>query len=389
MSGCHSMNVVILGSTGSIGIKALDVARRMKDRFRVVGLSAYSNMGLLKRQVREFSPLAVCVGKPEDARLFSRRGLEVFSGNDGLSALAGMVPADVVLIAVVGAVGIYPLLAAVKSGRRVALANKESMVIAGGIVRKMLSPGRRRPAERVSGILPVDSEHSAIFQCISGEKKENVKRLILTGSGGPFYRKNINFDKITVRQALDHPNWKMGKKITVDSSTLMNKGLEVIEARHLFDIPFNRIDVLIHPQSIVHSMVEFSDGAVLGLMSVPDMKLSIQYALTYPERYPTGIKSLKLDKIKRLEFFSPDFRKFRCLSLAIAAGKEGNTMPAVLNASNEVAVQAFLQGRIRFSGIPAIIEETMEKHTVVKDPSPDDVISADGWARKFAGKGIN
>ena len=371
-------NIVILGSTGSIGVSTLNVIRRYPGKFRVLGLSARSSLGLLERQVREFRPEHICVGEEKDTAVLGRkygRKAGVYSGTGGLEKLASLRAADTVLIAVVGSAGLYPLVSAVKAGKTIALANKESLVAAGGIVSRL---ARKHGAR----IIPVDSEHSAIFQCMNGGNTAGVARIIITASGGPFFGRKVSFDRVTVRQALNHPRWNMGKKITVDSATMMNKGLEIIEAHHLFKMPLGRISMLIHPQSIVHSMVEFSDGAVMGLLSEPDMRLSIQYALTYPERTGSGIRRLSLEKVSRLDFYKPDFGRFPCLALALTAAGKGGTMPAVLNAADEAAVKGFLDGEIRFSAIPVLIEKVMKKHRNIKKPSLGHIIDSDAWARE-------
>jgi 1-deoxy-D-xylulose-5-phosphate reductoisomerase len=345
----------------------------------VVGLSAYANLNLLIDQIEEFHPRYVCVGTKKDAiklkKLCGNKKIKIYFGNDGLISLASLKGVDTVLIAVVGSAGLYPLVAAIKSKKNIALANKESLVVAGGLIVDLISKHRAR-------LIPVDSEHSAIFQCLKNENKPAVSRLIITASGGPFFNKTISFSNVTVSQALKHPRWRMGKKITIDSATMMNKGLEIIEAHYLFNLPLDRIQILVHPQSIVHSMVEFCDGAILGLLSSPDMRLSIQYALTYPERFPTGIKMLNLDKISRLEFHKPDYRRFPCLKLALEAVKNGRSMPAVMNASDEVAVDSFLKGKINFSSIPKLIKKVMSLHKVIRNPDLEQIVCLDRWARE-------
>ncbi len=378
-------NLVILGSTGSIGLQALKIVRLHRDKFNVIGISAYSNINLLKKQVTEFKPEYVCVGKETDINLIKKiqpyKKLKIFSGIEGLKILSSLPFCDIVLIAVVGATGIYPLISAIKSGKKIALANKEALTVAGEIIKKLI---RNSKAE----IIPVDSEHSAIFQCLKNEPKKAIRRLILTGSGGPFFLKNIKPENITAEEALKHPTWKMGKKITVDSATLINKGLEIMEAHYLFDIPYEKIELLIHPQSIIHSMVEFTDGAIIALLSEPDMRLSIQYALTYPERFPTGIKFLQLEKINQLTFFAPDYKKLPCLKLVLDSAKIGHTMPVVLNASNEIAVEAFLKKQIKFSDIYKVIKNTMKKHKITKNPNMENIIETDTWAREQARKEV-
>ena len=376
--------VVVLGSTGSIGVNALDVVKRLGSRYSVVGLSARSNLTLLEKQIRAYQPETVSVWDEKDAATLRAKGIRVngkplvvLSGLDGLVNLAEESSADTVLSAVVGAVGLRPLLAALRAGKTVALANKEALIMAGELV---MAEARRWNAT----LLPVDSEHSALFQCLNGEQPKEVRRLILTASGGPFYRYKKSLDRVTVKQALDHPTWKMGKKITIDSATLMNKGIEMLEASILFGIPLNQVEVVIHPQSIVHSMVEFIDSATIAQLSWPDMCLPIQYALTYPTRTTGHLAPLDLVKAKRLEFFKPDFRRFPCLALARKAGEEGGTAPTVLNAANETAVHAFLAGRVRFTDICRIVEKTLNKHAGTAHPSLDAVLEADGWARRQA-----
>jgi 1-deoxy-D-xylulose-5-phosphate reductoisomerase len=337
-------------------------------------------MELLCKQVKAFKPKAVAVRDEKQARLIRQRtGLKnVWTGEEGLKRLAGMTEADIVVNGVSGAAGLIPTLAAIKAGKRLALANKESLVVAGELVMPLV---KKHKAE----LIPVDSEHSAIFQCLKGEPTRSVKRLILTASGGPFRKVGRRrLRHITPAHALKHPTWNMGKKITIDSATLMNKGLEVIEAHWLFGLDGDRIDVLIHPQSIIHSMVEFRDGAVLAQASLPDMRLPIQYALTYPERLPSPIVSCDLAKIKRLTFHPPNLVKFPCLGLAYEALKAGGTMPAVLNAANEVAAHAFLDERIGFHEIPKVIARAMRKHRTVAHPSLEEILEADCWAREIA-----
>ena len=378
--------ISILGSTGSIGVNALDVVRRLQDRFQIVGLAAGKNVELLRQQALEFRPKIVSVADSEavtDLRAeLERHGTRVVCGQEGSVEVATHPDAGIVLSAIVGAKGFLPTLKAISAGKDVALANKETLVVAGPII-------SREVARMSTRLLPVDSEHSAIWQCLNGAKKETVRKLILTASGGPFLDKDLSsFDNITIDQALAHPNWRMGRKITIDSATLMNKGLEMIEAHYLFDEPPEKLDVIIHPQSIVHSMVEFIDGSVIAQLGISDMRMPIQFALSYPERWENDLPSMKLTEIRRLEFFEPDLQKFPCLKLAQYALKTGGTMTAVLNAANEVAVENFLTERIPFNGICNIVESTMEKHNPVADPSLEDVLEADLWARTHAGEGI-
>ncbi|MCL4474962.1 MAG: 1-deoxy-D-xylulose-5-phosphate reductoisomerase [Nitrospirae bacterium] len=373
--------IVILGSTGSIGRMALDVISRSRDRFSVIGLVAGKNIDLLESQVKTFQPKIVAVAGEGDAQKLRKRlgpRPEVLAGGEGINAVAAYGGADFVLSAMVGFSGLMPTLHAIRAGKAIGLANKETLVIAGTIV-----------MEEAKGhgvvILPVDSEHSAIFQCIEGHDRRYVKRVILTASGGPFMGKTIEELKVvTPEDALKHPKWNMGKKVTIDSATLMNKGLEVIEASHLFGLEADRIDVLVHPQSIVHSMVEFSDGGLLAQISMPDMRGPIAYALSYPQRLENTVPPLELDTIGKLTFYRPDSESFPCLGFAYDALREGGTMPAVLNAANEVMVNAFLKGRISFTQIPVIIKKTMHSHKTQKAAELDAVIEADRWAREKA-----
>jgi 1-deoxy-D-xylulose-5-phosphate reductoisomerase len=381
--------IVILGSTGSIGRNALEVADKFPDRFRILGLTAWENSDLLMSQIIKFRPQVVAV-----ANDCLRNGLrdklsghefipEILCGIQGISEVARMAEADIVISAIVGSAGLIPTLNAVRSGKTVALANKETLVMAGHIFTEEVKKSGAR-------LLPVDSEHSAIFQCMNGCGKEAVRRLILTASGGPFLgRSSDELAHVTAGDALRHPSWQMGKKITIDSATLMNKGLEVIEASYLFDMPVEKISVIVHPQSIVHSVVEFMDGSCLALMSNPDMKGPIAYALSYPERLDNVMKSLEWEKLPGLTFFTPDTNTFPCLPIAYEALKSGGAMPAVLNAANEVAVHAFLDGIISFNSIPAIIKKTMERHVAEDSMDLESVISADRWAREKAAEIIN
>ena len=377
--------IVILGSSGSIGTQTLDLVSKMKNTISVEGLSVYKSLEILKKQIKRFKPKAVSVQDPSDAETLKKWcklnniKTEVYSGHSGLRRLVEMPQADMIISAVVGAAGLKPVIKAIECGKDIAIANKEALVMAGKEIMRLA-------AKKKVAVLPVDSEHSAIFQCCAGEKKSQIKKIILTASGGPFYKYDKNFADITVEQALDHPTWKMGKKITIDSATLMNKGLEAIEASVLFDIPADKIEIVIHPQSIVHSMVEYVDGSVIAQLSNPDMKLPIQYALTYPERTKGNIKPLNLAKAGKLEFYEPDFKKFPCLGLAYSAAKKGGTFPAVMSAANEAAVAAFLNKDIKFTDIAAIVEKTMKAHKVKKTQKIDDYVEADAWARIYAKK---
>jgi 1-deoxy-D-xylulose-5-phosphate reductoisomerase len=335
-------------------------------------------------QVKRYQPEVVSVWDEATAREIRSKGIRVngktllvLSGVEGLVELAQWPTANFVLSAVVGAIGLRPLLKALRAGKMVALANKEALVMAGELV---MAEAKRWNAT----LLPVDSEHSAIFQCLQGAAGRDVKRLILTASGGPFYRYKGDLSKVTVKQALNHPTWKMGKKITIDSATLMNKGIETIEAAILYGLPIERVEVIIHPQSIVHSLVDFVDGAMLAQLSWPDMCLPIQYALTYPARVEGRLPSLDLAKARNLEFYAPDFRRFPCLTLARGAARKGGSYPAVLNAADEVAVHAFLEGRIRFTDIARIVEKTLAKHKGSERMTLETILETDAWARRAA-----
>ena len=374
-------NVVLLGSTGSIGTSAVKVAGDLPDRIRLLALAAGSNVELLLDQARTHRPEAVCIADPAKAKALRDSlgtATEVFSGAEGLLKLATLPGADIVLIAIVGTAGLQPALAAIRAGKDLAVASKEILVMAGEIV-------MREAREHGIRILPVDSEHSAIFQCLDGKPSGSVRKLWLTASGGPFRNTpKEEFPGISVERALKHPSWVMGSKITIDSATLFNKGLEMIEARWLFDIEMGRVGVVVHPQSVVHSLVEFVDGSMLAQLSTPDMCLPIQCALTYPERVSSDRVRTNLAKLGSLTFEEPDLEKFPALSLARRAGDMGGTLPAVLNAANEVAVDAFVNRRIAFPQIGEIVRRSMDRHTVVAHPRLDQVLEADAWARREA-----
>lgn len=370
--------IVILGSTGSIGESALSVVRKNKDKVSVRGLSTKKNIDLLQEQIDEFRPAYVSIWDAEKADILKNKigksKVKVYSGMEGLLALARM-DVDLVVSALVGAVGLKPALEVIKSGKNLALANKEVLVMAGEIL-------QREAKKQKINIIPIDSEHSALMQCLWKREADEIKRLIITASGGPFYNKNIDFRKITPELALNHPTWKMGKKVTIDSATLMNKGFEVIEASYLFNIPIDKIDVVIHPESIVHAMVEFIDGSVSAFMHIPDMRVPIQYAISWPSRWNGDYGMLDLSKIGTLNFKEPDTKKFPALELAYNAGRIGGTMTSVLSAADEVCVGKFLQGEISFTDIPKIIKSVMGRHKTVKNPDIDDIIEADNWARE-------
>lgn len=378
-------NIAILGSTGSIGVSTLEVLEQFSGRFRAVALAAGRNTDLLLDQIRRFRPRLVAV---MDEALATRltgtmgkdeRDTEVVFGAQGYEQVATLAEAEVVVSAMVGAAGLLPTMAALQAGKTIALANKETLVVAGEIVMRLAS-------ERNVRILPVDSEHSAIFQALRGNHRDALKRILLTASGGPFFTwAKEDLPSVTPAAALRHPNWTMGRKITIDSATLMNKGLEVIEAHWLFGVPVDRIAVHIHPESIVHSMVEYIDGSVIAQMGIPDMKIPIAYALAFPERLPVEGPPLDLFRLEKLSFYPPDDEKFPCLRLAYDACRQGSTLPAVLNAANEIAVQAFLDGTIGFPDIPRVIHAVMQRHKPAETLTLETILEADAWARTEAG----
>ena len=375
--------LAILGSTGSIGRSTLAVVAEHPEEFAVVGLAAGKNVELLAEQIRQFRPALVSVqDEAAAARLRELAGPnpapEILAGRAGALAVATAPGVELVVSAMVGAVGLEPTLAAIRAGLPVALANKETLVAAGPLVMALAK-------ERGAPLIPVDSEHSAIFQALQGQRRADIRRLWLTASGGPFRAWEAErLEQVTAAQALKHPNWSMGPKITIDSATMMNKALEVIEASFLFGLPVDKIGVYIHPQSIVHSLVEFVDGSVIAQLGVPDMRLPIAYALTYPRRLPLNGPPLDLCAISRLTFESPDLARFPGLALGYAAARTGGTMPAVLNAANEVAVAAFLEGRVRFMDIPRTVEATMAAHEPCALKDLDQVLAVNNWAREFA-----
>ena len=373
--------VAILGSTGSIGRQALEVVERHPDRLEVVALCAHSNLALLREQALRHRPRWLGVtgaASPEEReRVLGETGAEIIAGGECLSGLASLPEADLVLNAVVGSVGLEATLAALRAGKRLALANKESLVAGGPLVVRELQRGGE--------LLPVDSEHSAVFQCLRGEDPREVESIILTASGGPFYgRKAEELREVGVKEALAHPTWSMGRKITVDSATLMNKGLEVIEAHFLFGLPYERIEVVAHPQSVVHSMVRFRDGAVMAQLSLPDMRLPISFSLSYPERWEPDWRPARITALGELSFGELDREAFPCLDLAFEAGRTGGSAPAVLNAANEVAVAAFLQGRIGFTAIAEVVEGTLARHRPAPLERLEDVREAEEEARARA-----
>src|SRR5438477_6477797 len=375
---------VNLGATGSIGESAAKVARDSPERMEIVGIAANSNAQKLAEQANELHPGAVCLvdeGKLDELRRNLKYQPQIFSGEGGLYEIASVIEADMVLIAIVGTGGLRPALAAIQAGRHLAVASKEILVMAGEIV-------MREARARNIPVLPVDSEHNAIFQCLDGRASE-VRRIILTASGGPFRQTSADvFSTITVEEALKHPTWNMGPKITIDSATLFNKGLEMIEAHWLFGVEMARVEVVIHPQSIVHSMVEFTDGSVLAQLSYSDMCFPIQFAVTWPDRVPNTLPPLDFATLAKLEFFPPRYADFPALNLARRAGESGGTLPAVMNGANEVAVAAFLNRHLRFSQIWQTVAQVMDRHRTVAHPDRDAILSADQWARAEAAAAI-
>jgi len=372
--------VFILGSTGSIGVSTLDVIRLHKDSFEVEGLTANRNIELLFKQIREFNPKYVVVKDENLANSFKDnlpKGTIFLSGENGLIKATREAEYDILLSALVGFAGLQPTIEGIKKGKRIALANKETLVVAGEIITQLV---KQYNAE----LIPVDSEHSAIFQCLTGEKNNEIEKLILTASGGPFFSKSKEELKhVTIAQALKHPNWEMGNKVTIDSATMMNKGLEMIEAHWLFNLPASKIEVIIHPQSIVHSMIEFIDGSIKAQLSKPDMRLPIQYALTYPNRMPNSFTNTKLTEIESLTFHKPDFAKFECLQLAFDVLETGGTAPAILNAANEIAVDMFLKGKVSFVEIPEMIKNALNHVENKSKPDLETIIEYDSLTRKY------
>lgn len=369
--------IAILGSTGSIGTQTLDVIRAHSDELEVVALAAGSNKERLKEQIREFHPELVSLSDEKKAQELKEElageAVEVVCGMDGLIEVAGIDSADVVVTAVVGMMGILPTMEAIRQGKDIALANKETLVTAGHLIIPMAR-------EYGVSILPVDSEHSAIFQCLQGEPKKALDKILLTASGGPFRGKSAEFlETVTLEEALNHPNWSMGPKITIDSSTMVNKGLEVMEAKWLFGVDYSQIEVVIQPQSIIHSMVQYIDGAVIAQLGTPDMRVPIEYALFYPERRSLPGDRLDFSKLSQITFEKPDYKVFRGLSLAIEAGKTGGTMPTVFNAANERAVAKFLKGEIKYTDIVRSIEKCMDAHKVSAHPDLEEILATEQW----------
>lgn len=372
--------ISLLGATGSIGVQTLDIIESNRDKFQLVSFSAGTNIAKVREIARNHQPEIVSVLRAEDAESLQRDfpEIRIMHGKEGLMAVACEAGPDLLVNAVIGSVGLEPTLKAIQSHIPIAIANKETLVAAGEIV-------MREAAERNVPILPVDSEHSALFQSLNGENPKRITRLILTASGGSFRdRTRDELAGVTVEQALAHPNWSMGNKLTIDSATMMNKGLEVIEAHHLFNMPFDQIDCLLHKESIIHSMVEFEDTSIMAQLGSPDMRVPIQYAMTYPDRIPMqNAKRLRLEEIGLLHFEKMDFERFKALALAYDAGREGGTMPAAMNAANEVAVQLFMEGRISFLQIEELVETVMEKHQKIAHPDLETILQTDAASRKM------
>lgn len=376
--------VAIVGSTGSIGRNSLDIVSRLPEDFSIVGLTAFSNVGLLKEQVRRFAPSAIAVKDDYvgEVKAITNGKIEVL-GQEGFNRVAALPQADIVVIAISGSAALFPLLSAVRAGKAIALANKEALVMAGGII---IAEANKFGAR----LIPIDSEQSAIFQCLAGRERKEIDKIYLTASGGPFAAlPKRDFSRITLKEVLRHPRWKMGKKITVDSATMMNKGLEIIEAQWLFEVAVKDIEVLVHKEAAVHSMVKFIDGSIIAQLGVTDMRLPIQFALTYPKRIASRLPDLDLARLGKLTFARPDLKKFPSLGLARQVAEKGGSLPAVMNAANEEAVGAFLNGRISFKDIYPTVEKVVARHKTANQPALDAILSADKWARQEACRLIN
>lgn len=379
--------ILILGSTGSIGMSTLSVVRQNPSDFKVVGLSANSNINILYRQIKEFRPLFVCIKDVKAALALKSRlkssATRVLSADEGLLQMLSDERIDKIVLAISGSAALTPLLKAIETGKDIALANKEALVMAGPII-------MARAEKKKISLIPIDSEQSAIWQCLEGKDRSQLKNIYLTASGGPFWQlRRKSFKNISLKQALRHPRWKMGRKITVDSATLMNKGLELLETMYLFNLMPQKIKIVIHPESIIHSMVEYIDGTVIAQLSVTDMRIPIQYALSCPERLPGSLPRIDFYKLKQLNFKPPDFRKFPCLEFAYRAAYDGGTMPCVLNAANEIGVNEFLKRRLDFISIPKVIEKVLRRHVNIKKPVLNHILQADAWAREEASRIIN
>ena len=379
--------LTILGSTGSIGTQTLEVVENLPGEFRVVALTANRNIELLAHQARQFQVEAVALADPKGAdelrRMLAGSGIAIHTGRAGLLEIAGRDDIDLCLNGLVGGGGMAPTMAALEAGVDVALSNKESLVMAGALITALQQ-------EKGTKLLPIDSEHSAIWQCLAGEERSQIRRLVLTGSGGPFRTWPLkDMSRVTREQALRHPNWDMGPKVTIDSATMMNKGLEVIEARWLYDMPPERIDIVIHPQSIIHSMVEFVDGSIKAQLGVPDMKIPIQYALAYPDHRPADWPRLDLAAIGELTFEEPDLEKFPCITLAYDALRRGGSAPAALNLANDLAVQAFLDDQLAFAAIPRVLEQVLSEHPFIETPTLADLEELEAWTERYLSKTLS
>jgi len=375
----ETKGIGLIGATGSIGRQTLDVIRNHPDRFRLVACAAGRNISLTEKIIREFHPRLVSVQMKEDYEHLKQKypGIEFSWGEEGLLSVASHPDADVIVNAISGSIGLLPTVTAIRSGKPVALANKETLVAGGHLVMELAQ-------SRGVAVIPVDSEHSAIFQCLNGENRYRIRRILLTASGGSFRdRTRDELKNVTVEEALKHPNWSMGAKVTIDSATMMNKGLEVIEAHWLFSVPYDKINVLIHKESIIHSMVEFIDHSVMAQLGVPDMRIPIQYALTYPDRLPAPVEPLDLAKLGSLHFEEADFNRFPCLKFAYEAGRIGGTMPTVLNAANEMAVEAFLRGEISFLAIEDWVERALSAHDPIPNPDMETILAVDQQTRRL------
>lgn len=377
--------ITVLGVTGSIGTQTVDVVKHHKDEFEIVAMSAGRNIDLLEKIICDICPKYICVQEKSDQEYLQRKypQCQVLYGQEGLTYISTLEEVDIVLNAIVGFAGLVPTMKAIEAKKDIALANKETLVVAGHLIMPLVK-------ENGVALLPVDSEHSAIFQSMNGENHGDISKIILTASGGSFRDKSReDLHHVTVSEALKHPNWSMGAKITIDSATLFNKGLEVMEARWLFDVDYDHIEVLIHPESIIHSMVEYQDTSVIAQLGTPDMRLPIQYALTYPRRLPLiGGKKLSLSDIGSLHFIKPDFKRFHALELAYEAGRKGGSMPCVLNAANEQANALFLKGKIKFLDIERLVEEAMRAHSYIENPALEQLLEIDQWARAYVLKRV-
>jgi 1-deoxy-D-xylulose-5-phosphate reductoisomerase len=377
--------ILVLGSTGSIGRQTLDVIRNHPGKFKVIGLACNASMDLLKEQIREFKPKYVSIGQESELK---SKNIKIFRGEKGLFEMINGADYDLAVLAIVGAAGLKPAIEIIHAGKSIALATKEVMVLAGKLINEEIKKKNiklQKQGKPLIRLFPIDSEHSAIWQSLHSGQPKEIEKIFLTCSGGPFRTKTKEeLEKLTAEDALRHPTWTMGKRITIDCSTLMNKGLEVIEAKWLFDVQASQIEVIVHPQSILHSAVMFQDGSTIGQFSLPDMRFAIQYALSYPQRIKNSFPRMSFTQIQSLTFDKPDLGKFPCLGYGFKAAKEGGTLPTVINAADEIAVRLFLEGRIKFTDIPKIIKKTMDKHKNIKNPTLEKILKTDAWARETA-----